>query len=104
MAQLNPADPRTAERFEVYWGELELANGFHELANAEEQRQRFEQDNRERLNADKPAMPIDQNFIAALETGLPDCSGVALGVDRLLMKLLDKKHIREVLSFDWERV
>ena len=104
LAQLNPADPRTAERFEVYWGELELANGFHELANAEEQRQRFEQDNRERLNADKPAMPIDQNFIAALETGFPDCSGVALGVDRLLMKLLDKKHIREVLSFDWERV
>lgn len=104
LAMINAQDPRTAERFEVYWGALELANGFHELADADEQRQRFEHDNRERVNADKPAMPIDQYFIQALEKGLPDCSGVALGVDRLLMKIMNKQHIKDVLSFDWTRV
>lgn len=104
LAMINEDDPRTAERFEVYWGELELANGFHELANAKEQQQRFEQDNRERVNADRPPMPIDHNFIQALENGLPNCSGVALGVDRLLMKMMNKQHIKDVLSFDWTRV
>jgi len=104
LAMINAGDPRTAERFEVYWGALELANGFHELANAGEQLQRFEQDNQQRLNESKRVMPIDNNFIDALQQGFPDCSGVALGVDRLLMKLLDKKHIKDVLSFDWERV
>ena len=104
LAMINAGDPRTAERFEVYWGALELANGFHELANADEQLQRFEQDNQQRVNESKRVMPIDNNFIDALQQGFPDCSGVALGVDRLLMKLLDKKHIKDVLSFDWERV
>ena len=104
LAKINSEDPRTAERFEVYWGEVELANGFHELADSNEQRQRFEQDNKERLSSGKPEMPVDQCFLKALEKGFPDCSGVALGVDRLLMKALGKQHIKDVLSFDWERV
>lgn len=104
LAQINADDPRTAERFEVYWGEVELANGFHELANVDEQRQRFEEDNQQRQAANKATLPMDEYFLQALEQGLPDCSGVALGVDRLLMKVLDKSHIKDVLSFDWERI
>ena len=104
LATINKLDPRIAERFEVYWGQVELANGFHELANAKEQRQRFEHSNQQRLNSAKLTMPIDNNFIHALEEGLPNCSGVAIGIDRLLMKLLNKKHIKEVISFDWGRI
>ncbi len=104
LARLSEDDPRVAERFEVYWGSTELANGFYELCDAREQQQRFAQDNQQRVRAGKPAMPIDPHFIAALQHGLPECSGVALGIDRLLMKILDKAHIHEVLSFDWSRV
>lgn len=74
-----------AERFELYYQGIELANGFHELTDAEEQRARLMADNRERLRLGKPAVPIDEDFLAALERGLPPCCGVALGIDRLLM-------------------
>jgi len=90
-----------AKRFELFYGELELANGFLELSDADEQRQRFQQENERRLRAGKPAVAIDENFIAALAYGLPQCSGVAVGLDRLLMVLSSAESIDQVLSFSW---
>ncbi len=78
-------DEHFAERFEVYFGGLELANGYHELADAVEQRKRFEEANHERQKLGKQALPIDENFLAALKRGLPDCCGVAVGFDRLML-------------------
>lgn len=98
LARLNP-DQKTAARFEIYWGSLELANGFHELQDVTEQRERFVAENSQRKKQGLPEIPIDENLLSALESGLPECAGVALGVDRLLMCLTDAKHIDEVLSF-----
>ncbi len=92
-----------AERFELYFNGMELANGFHELADAVEQRRRFEAQNRRRMQTGQPVMPLDTHFLAALEQGLPDCSGVALGFDRLLMLVAGKPDIPAVLSFGHER-
>ena len=92
-----------AERFEVYFGELELANGFNELRDAKEQLKRFESDNEKRLASGLDAMPIDKRFIAALDAGLPKCSGVAIGLDRLLMVLSGKSAINEILAFPFDR-
>jgi lysyl-tRNA synthetase class 2 len=94
---------QVASRFEAYMDGLELANGFHELGNAAEQRARFEQDLAERAKRGLPAMPIDERFLAALEHGLPDCSGVALGFDRLVMCATGAKHIDAVLAFPFDR-
>lgn len=88
-----------AERFELYIQGLELANGFHELSDAEQQLQRFEQDNRLREQMGLQTVDIDHHLIAALTAGLPDCSGVALGIDRILMLKHHAKAIDEVLSF-----
>jgi len=92
-----------AKRFELFFGEIELANGFHELSDAKEQLQRFEAENQSREQAGKELGCIDNNFIAALSSGLPDCSGVAMGLDRLLMVLADAKYIDQVLAFSWSR-
>lgn len=97
------ADGLVAERFEVFFGELELANGFNELTEGAEQRLRFEEDNRKRLAAGLTPMPVDQQFLAALEAGLPKCAGVAVGLDRLLMVLSRKTSIAEVLAFPFDR-
>lgn len=91
--------PPVASRFEVYFKGLELANGFHELQNAIEQRKRFEADNLFRAENNIVKAEIDENFLAALDAGLPNCSGVALGVDRLIMIALNAKSINEVMSF-----
>jgi lysyl-tRNA synthetase class 2 len=99
LAQINPQDSRVAERFEVYYQGIELANGFHELQDAEEQRRRFEQDNRQRQREGLPPQPIDYRLLTALQQGLPDCSGVALGVDRLLMLALGAPQIQAVIAF-----
>jgi len=88
-----------AERFECFLNGLEIANGFQELTDASEQLARFEEDNRQRLLANKKAIKIDSEFIAALEAGLPESTGVAVGVDRLLMTILGVEDIGEVLSF-----
>lgn len=99
LACLDPADPRLAERFEVFAGTLELANGYHELTDPLEQRRRFEQDNERRKQLGRVEMPVDELLLAALDSGLPDCSGVALGVDRLLMSLLGSDSIGQVVAF-----
>lgn len=90
-------------RFELYVDGIELANGYLELLDAEEQRRRFEQDNLRRRELGLPERPLDERLLAALEHGLPQCSGVALGVDRLLMLSTGVADIRKVLAFDWER-
>jgi lysyl-tRNA synthetase class 2 len=103
LARVREGEPRVAERFEVYVRGIELANGFHELADAAEQRRRFEADNARRRSAGLPEMPIDERLLAALEAGLPDCCGVALGVDRLVMLATGAQRIDEVIAFPLER-
>jgi elongation factor P--(R)-beta-lysine ligase len=103
LARLDPQDPRCALRFELYCEGIELANGFHELASHQEQRTRFEQDLAERRRRGLPAHAADEHLLAALAAGLPDCSGVALGFDRLLMLATGANHIDEVIAFPTER-
>ncbi len=103
LAKINKSDPRVAERFELYYQNMELANGFNELTNAKEQAKRFEQDNQKRQLMGLPKVDIDKHLIAALEHSLPECSGVALGIDRLIMLALNAKAIKEVIAFDVER-
>jgi len=100
LARIDQDDSRVASRFEFYYRGVELANGFHELRDAREQLSRFEEDNMKRKAANLPTQPIDMNLISALEFGLPNCAGVALGVDRLLMLATDSTHINQVISFD----
>jgi len=88
-----------AARFEAYYKGIELANGFHELQDADEQLKRFEQDNIKRIQLVKEEKPIDWRLIEALKSGLPDCAGVALGIDRLLMLRMDASHIEQVQTF-----
>jgi lysyl-tRNA synthetase class 2 len=88
-----------AARFELYIQGIELANGFWELTDPQEQAQRFEQDQKKRVQENLPFKPVDALFLQALESGLPDCAGVALGLDRLIMLALQKQLIDEVISF-----
>lgn len=103
LARVRAGDPPLAERFELYLEGMEIANGFHELADAQEQRRRFLDDNRRRREAGRPEVPMDETLLAALSSGLPDCAGVALGVDRLLMALTGSASIGQVLAFDLNR-
>jgi len=103
LARLHPQDPRLAHRFELYCEGLELANGYHELADAAEQRQRFQLDRELRLRRGQPELPGDQRLLAALEAGLPDCSGVAVGLDRILMLRSGAQSIEQVLAFPLSR-
>lgn len=104
LARLRPGDapgrPTVAERFELYLGSLEVANGYHELTNAAEQRSRFERDRAVRASRGEVAPPIDDALIASLPS-MPDCAGVALGVDRLLMGLVGTSRIADVLAYDF---
>ena len=90
-----------AERFEVYRNGIELANGYHELADPVEQRHRFIEANKMRESQGKETLPIDNQFLKALEKGLPDCCGVAVGFDRLMMLRHQAPSISSVLPFDW---
>ncbi|ATI63920.1 elongation factor P--(R)-beta-lysine ligase [Edwardsiella tarda] len=103
LAQISTEDHRVAERFEVYYRGVELANGFHELTDADEQRLRFEQDNRKRAALGLPQQPLDEHLLAALAHGMPDSSGVALGVDRLIMLALSAERLSEVIAFSVDR-
>lgn len=93
----------TAHRFELYVDGLELCNGYWELTDPQEQRRRFDADNELRRRSGKPEIAMDEALIAALEEGLPECSGVALGLDRLLMLKLGVEDISDVLTFPFER-
>ncbi|MDX1802705.1 MAG: EF-P lysine aminoacylase EpmA [Alcanivorax sp.] len=92
-----------ARRFEIYYRGLELANGYQELTDAGEQRRRFDRDNALRQQAGLPAMTADPYLLAAMDAGLPACSGVAMGVERLLMARTATARIGAVLGFDWGR-
>jgi lysyl-tRNA synthetase class 2 len=92
-----------AERFELYLDGIELANGFHELGDALEQRRRFSQDLEKRRQRGQHLAPLDRRFLAALAAGLPDCAGVALGFDRLVMAALGLPSISEAMAFPADR-
>ncbi len=98
LAKIRPDKPPVAERFELYINGMELANGFHELTDADEQRQRFEADLVKRQQMGKPAVPLDENLLASLPS-MPECAGVAVGLDRLVMVAVGVSSIDEVLSF-----
>ncbi|MDF1762429.1 MAG: EF-P lysine aminoacylase EpmA [Oleibacter sp.] len=96
---ISPNGQAVAQRFELFFNGTELANGYFELTDADQQRQRFQQASA----LARESRPLDERVLAALEHGLPSCAGVALGVDRLLMHQLGVNAISEVLSFDWSR-
>lgn len=103
LARIRPGDPPVAERFELIWRGVELANGFHELGDAIEQRARFQSEQAARAARGQVVPPYDEHLIAALAEGLPPCAGVAVGLDRVLMLLLDKPTLAEVLPFEHAR-
>ncbi len=103
LARVRPGPPAVAERFELFVAGLELANGFHELTDGGEQRRRFEHDRQRRSQAGQADVALDEPFLAALEHGLPACSGVALGIDRLVMLAAGVNDIRQVLAFPTDR-
>lgn len=102
LARLRSANPAVASRFEVYLNGMELANGFHELADADEQARRFSRELQQRQASDEAVVPVDERLLGALRAGLPDCAGVALGVDRLLMLACGATDIRDVLAFPYD--
>lgn len=99
LARISKTNPLVADRFEVFVEGVELGNGFFELADPVEQNRRFDYDNARRSAADKPVIKKDVRLLAALESGLPTCSGVAIGLDRLLMIMTGSASINEVLAF-----
>jgi lysyl-tRNA synthetase class 2 len=103
LARVRVGDPSLAERFEVFVEGVELANGYHELTDPAEQGRRFEADIEARKNHGLATVPIDMRLLAALEQGLPDCAGVALGVDRLIMVAAGTRNIADVLAFPIDR-
>jgi lysyl-tRNA synthetase class 2 len=102
LARTCPADDRLADRFEVFYGGLELANGFVELRDPAEQRRRMLADIEKRRAAARESLPVDEPLLAALESGLPECAGVAVGFERLLMIAAGAEDIRDVLTFAFQ--
>ena len=103
LARLSPTDSRVAERFELYYGGIELANGYHELTDADVLRERNADNNAARLRDGKPALPEHSRLLEAMERGLPASSGVALGFDRLVMLAAGATSLAEVMPFPIER-
>jgi lysyl-tRNA synthetase class 2 len=102
LARLCPGNPALADRFEVFYGDLELANGFVELADADQQAARFEADQASRRARNQALYPTDQRLLEALRAGLPDCAGVAVGFDRLLMIDEISEDIRGIQTFPFD--
>ena len=103
LARIGPGEPALAERFELYLGRVELANGYHELTDPVEQRRRLLADQARRASEGRPGPPLDEAFLDALTQGLPACAGVALGVDRLLMALASTQSIADVIAFPFDQ-
>jgi len=103
LARIRDGDPPVAERFELYLGPLELANGYHELADAAEQGERFDRDRQVRHGRGDIEPPRDERLLRALSAGFPACAGVAMGMDRLMMAMLRTGRIADVLAFDFAR-
>jgi len=103
LARLKQGDPTVAERFELYIGGLELANGFSELIDSEEQRKRFDEENENRRSNGKPIYRMPNRFLAELNE-MPPSAGIALGVDRLVMILSDVETVDEVVAFTPEEL
>jgi lysyl-tRNA synthetase class 2 len=93
---------KVAERFEIYYKGLELANGYHELLNEEEQKKRLLEANESRIALNKNPLPLDVYFLQSLKKRIPDCSGVAVGFDRLMMLRLRETNIANVMPFGWD--
>ena len=104
LSRIHQDDPPVAERFEVYIGQTELANGYQELTDALEQLQRFERESRLRDARGDDPVPLDSVLVEALRAGMPDCSGVALGVDRLMMAVSKLDSMDAVLAFSADRI
>jgi lysyl-tRNA synthetase class 2 len=102
FAKIREGNPPVAERFELFVNGIELANGYHEVCDSKEQRLRFQAHNDIRKQMNKEEIPIDEPLLAALDKGFPDCAGVALGLDRLLMLISQSKHISEAINFTEE--
>ena len=100
LARLHPQDPRMAERWEMYLGGVEVANAYTELTDAAEQRRRFEICGQGRKSRGQQCYPLDEAFLSAMQNGMPPCAGIALGMDRLLMRLIGTDQIRDVVAFD----
>jgi lysyl-tRNA synthetase class 2 len=103
LSRVRPGEPPVAERFELYLGRTELANGYQELTDGQEQRRRFEAENAQRENRGQVSCEVDHHLLEALESGMPECAGVALGVDRLLMAIVGAESIDEVTAFPFSR-
>lgn len=103
LARIRDGDTPVAERFEIYLGQMELANGYQELTDADEQLRRFRRESAMTAGRSQEPVPIDTRLVAALRHGLPECSGVALGVDRLLMSCTKLDRIDGVLAFSADR-
>lgn len=102
LARLDPRNPRVAQRWELYLGGVELANAYCELTDADEQRTRFEACARGRGERGQAVYPLDEPFLQAMGAGMPHCAGIALGVDRLMMRLLGTDDIADVVAFAQE--
>ena len=103
LAKLSVDDPAVAERFELFYRGVELANGYHELCDADELRERFETANTQRVADGRRALPLPEQLLAAMDSGLPACSGCALGFDRAVMLAVGAKSLGEVMPFTIER-
>lgn len=104
LARLLPGIPTVAARFELFIDGVEIANGFHELQDVAEQKARFEKDLATRQQHGGEMVPVDEYFLSALEAGLPDCAGVALGLDRLLLVLTGATSLVQILAFPYRRI
>jgi len=102
LARLCPDDDRVADRFEIFYGKMELANGYVELTDTDEQRRRIDQDLEKRQRLGRNIYPWDRTLVSALKHGLPECAGVAVGVERLQMAMDRTDEIRDVITFPTE--